>query len=152
MGVTFQIFSITPDRLDELQSDAAAAAAFTMEHYLRDVTGDDFEAVWLDKTGLGILEAFGMVDGSAEPPAKWCLGADVLSLGEEMVCPFLTPEQTTALAAWIATVSDDDFRARAGSNIMDTDVEYLAGGFAALRAFYERAAAAERAVLVYASP
>jgi hypothetical protein len=151
MSAACEAYSISADQLGDFVSDQDAAWAFVMQHYGHDTAGDGFEAVWLDKSAMGILEAFAILSGGAEPPASWVLGADnVIPTGDD-VCPYLDPEQTEAIARWISTVSDEHFADRAASNTIDNDVEYLSSMFSALRGFYARAAEQRRAVLVYFS-
>lgn len=152
MGIAFQLYSIEPAMLDEL-IDTAAVDEFVMANYCKDVVEDRFEALWLDKSGMGILETYGMITESLVPPQLWMLGTDqALPSDDDMAPPSLvTTDQVDAIAAWIATESDADFAARAAGNMVDTEVEYLAHYFAILRDFYIRAAAAGRAVVVYVS-
>ena len=151
MGVAFQAFSLSPELFDSLMADADAASSCVSSHYCKDEVGNGFEAVWLDKTGIGILEAFGMVSGDPDPVISWMMNASVMSVGEEP-SPCLTPEMMTSdVAELIGPISDSDFATRAQSNVIETEVDYLMWGFAALRDLIVRAAAQGRGVLLYAS-
>jgi hypothetical protein len=89
MSAACEAYSVSADQFGELVSDQVATWTFVMQHYGHDTAGDGFEAVWLDKSAMGILEAFGILSGSAEPPASWLLGADdVIPVGDD-VCLYL---------------------------------------------------------------
>ncbi|MGB3736989.1 MAG: DUF1877 family protein [Ilumatobacter sp.] len=151
MGVSLQVYAVTPARLSMLRSDAGAAAEFMTQNYGDDARHDHFETLSLDKSGMGILEACGVIDQSSEPPESWVLGAGPIEAVPEQSCGALDSEQTVAVADWISTVTDEEFAERVESNMIDNDVEYLVGWFATLRDFYGRTAHQGRAVLVYFS-
>ncbi len=147
MGIAFQMYAVEPSKLDSLRRDAEGAFDFLRDHYTEDIPG---ECVYLDKAGMGIMESFGLLREEAVPPAAWIFGAEEMDLGEAPA-PFLTADQVAQVAAWIVTVTDDEFRTIAGFNEMDTDVDYLAHHFAKLREFYRDAAANGSATFTYIS-
>lgn len=149
MSVSVQVYAVTPETLSALSSDAGAAEQFMTQNYGDDGNHDDFETMSLDKSGMGILEACGVITQSSEPPESWVLGAGPIDAIPEQSCGCLDAEQTVSVADWISTISDEEFAERAESNMIDNDAEYLTGWFAKLRDFYRRSADQGRAVLVY---
>jgi hypothetical protein len=147
MGVTFQVFAVSPSVLGELQADSEAADEYCQSRYGSDPAG---ESIWLDKSGMGILEAFGVVTGEAQPPALWILGDGQMQIGSSP-CPFLTADQLARVAEWASRVTDEEFRTLAGSNVLDTDVDYLSHFFGQLRDFYQRASSSSKAAFTYIS-
>src|SRR5262245_6321152 len=128
MGITFQVFAIVPETLDAFLADGDEADRFVQDRFCDDIAG---ESLWLDKSGMGIMEAFGVQEGEGSPPAVWIFGDDELGVGElepdfPVPCPYLRPDQVAEVAGWIAGISDSEFRTLAASNEMDTDVDYLA--------------------------
>lgn len=151
MGISVQVYAVSPGTLTALRSDAGAAEQFMTHNYGNDARHDDFETLSLDKSGMGLLEAFGGLTESSEPPESWVLGAEPIDAVQNQSCGCLDAEQTASVADWISTIADDEFAERAESNMIDNDVEYLTGWFAKLRDFYRRSADQGRAVLVYFS-
>lgn len=147
MGVTFQAFAVDTTVLDGFRADRGAA-----EEYCRERYGDDVahESVWLDKSGIGIMEAFGVMSGEAAPPASWVFGDDQMDIGD-YACPFLTSVQVAEVSTWMGGITEDEFRTLAGFNEVDTDVDYLAGFFVRLRDFYLQAATDGKATFTYVS-
>ena len=147
MGVTFQTFAVDTTLLGRLLADGGAADEYCQERYCKDIAD---ESVWLDKSGMGIMEAFGVMTGEAAPPASWVFGADQMNIGDNE-CPFLTSAQVAEVARWIGDITEEEFRTLAGFNEMDTDVDYLAHFFVRLRDFYRVAASSGKATFTYVS-
>lgn len=144
MGVTCQVLAVPADQLDRFDGDAGEVLAHLDEHESRSEPG---ESLWLDKAGLGILEALGVVTGDAEPPAAWVLGAHDLGTGDGM-SRFLTSGEVAEVSAWVAAMSDEAFERLASANEFDTDTDYLGHHFGQLREFYAMASTRQRAVVV----
>jgi hypothetical protein len=143
VGITVQVFAVPGEVLERFLEDPDEADEF--------VSAAGLEAagsLWLDKAGMGLLETFDVLSGDAEPPEGWVFGADQFWVGDHE-CPYLTPEQVGVVAAWIADVTDEEFRARARERDADPDLDYLSVPFAALRDFYRQAAAAGNATFAY---
>jgi hypothetical protein len=104
-----------------------------------DESGDRVD---VDQGGVMLVE---LLSPDLEPPGAWLLGADELDgIG---VC---TPEQVSAVAAWISTISDAEVAA-ATSDLGAETADYLGDVFRDLRDFYQRAAQAGAAVAVTVS-
>ena len=151
MGITFQLFAVSPVVLDRFIADSQEAEQFIQDRYCEDIAG---ESLWLDKSGMGIMEAFGVHLGEGDPPAAWIFGDGEMSVGEidaefAEPCAFLTPEQVADVARWISGISDAQFTAMAASNEMNADVDYLAHFFGRLRDFYQEAASSGKATFTY---
>lgn len=147
MGVTFQLFAVTDEQIAEFRSDPDVARVLAHDHY---GTSEPGFSLWLDKAGVGILEAVGVMSGSAVAPAAWVLGDQAIDVSG-IHWPCLTASQVVEVARWASGVSDQDFEGWAESNEIDPDVEYLTHLFGQLREFYLDAAESRSAVLASVS-
>jgi hypothetical protein len=144
MGLAFQLYSVDASIVDGLDT-AEVVDDFIMDSYCEDVVADGFEAKWLDKSGMGILEAFGGFDAALSPPAGWMLGSDDALPSDGDFPPMLVSvSRVSEVAAWIQTISDEEFAERVSNNSIDSDIEYLGHWFGELRDFYRRAAPRRR--------
>ena len=62
MGLAFQMYALDPLEMTSVLANPDAVADYFTERYITDVPG---EAAWLDKAGMGILEALGVTDRRA---------------------------------------------------------------------------------------
>ena len=145
MSLSFQLYALDPDELAAVLADPDGVADYFMERYLTDVPG---QAAWLDKSGMGILEALGIMSGD-EPtgPAAWVFGMEMFP-AEQFPAPYVPAESVPVIAEYLAGISDEQSAARAATNEMDPDVDYLTPYFGVLREFYGAAAARGAAVVV----
>ncbi len=92
---------------------------------------------------------------SGGPGARAFDGGRRLYHGGDHVVTYLAPAEVRDVAAFLAELGEDDLRGRYfaldpdayGEPLTDEDFEYVWGWFVSLRAFFARAAAAERATL-----
>ena len=152
MGITFQAYSVSGARFDELAADPDAALAFVQQYYSQDLVGEDFETVRLDKTAMGILEAFGALRGEMDDSMMWLAGGSTALLVGGTAIPAVRAEDVPAAAEAIGSVTDDAFAARVAENEVDTDLEFLMWGFRTLRDLVVRAAGQQRALILFISP
>jgi len=149
MGITFQAVAVTESTVDSWRADGHLAEQYISTAYTEDDVGPDRVWLWLDKSGIGIMEAFGFVDEAA-PPGAWVLGSEQLD-GTDGLIMTLTAEQVRTVALHVAGVSDADFAAMVEGNQMDNDVEYLGHFYKRLREFYRDAAERHLAAAFYTS-
>lgn len=143
VGITWQVYAIDVATLAGFMSDPSSAEAFVCERY---ADQDDPNSVWLDKSVMGMMEAFGLLTGEASPPASLLIGDQSCPVPGTRLAP-LTPSQVQDVARWCRAIGDDEFRDLAGANQIDTDVDYLASYFADFRRFYAQVAARGQATL-----
>jgi hypothetical protein len=134
VSVACQVFALDSSTLSAFAADPAVAQEFVTRRWTQNA--DD--SLWLDKSATGLMEAFGINTGEAQPPASWLLGDWTSPIEVSTGSALLTPEQAQQVAQWCSNISDDDFRLVAANNVMDDDVDYLALFFEQLREFYIR--------------
>lgn len=150
-------FALTEQEASRLMDTPGANNAFLMA-FIEQVESR-WDKEWLqetDKSWDAIHRC--LTDGKLEwgdsPFHKCVLGNDNLYEGDDYIMNFLSPEEVKEVAAAIRTIDRDELRRRYDAidtksygDLSNDDFEYVWSWFPQLRDFYQKAAAANRAML-----
>ena len=121
--------------------------------------GEGWDAVWTQETdkawdAIHRCLTDGKLEWSDTPLHKCILGSDNLYEGDDYLMSYLEPEEVKAVAAAIKDIDQVELRRRYDAidtesygELSDSDFEYTWSWFPQLRAFFQRAAAANRHML-----
>jgi Domain of unknown function (DUF1877) len=151
-------FALTEEQASRLMNTPGANDEFLME-FVQEIEGA-WDEEWLqetDKSWDAIHRC--LTDGKLEygdtPFHKCILGSDNLYGGDDYIISFLDPQDVKAVAAAIKDIDQDWLRRKYDAIdtesyqgcLSDSDFEYTWSWFPQLRDFFQKAAAADRAML-----
>jgi len=155
-------FALTEEQTSRLMDTPGADNDFLMafvEEIEEGPNGEGWDAEWVQETdksweAIHRCRTGGKLEGGDTPFHKGVLGSDNLYEGDDYIMSFLSPEEVKEVAAAIRDIDREELRRRYDAidpeeydGLVEDDFEYTWSWFPHLRDFFQKAAAANRAML-----